>query len=56
MVPDLGIFGIGVAPGRPREAEDPGWIQELVDASEKVLDSLDTCHYCGRGQILITTL
>ena len=40
---------------RPEEAEDPGWIQGLVDVSEKALGNLDTCHHRGRGQISTTT-
>ena len=37
MVPDLGVFGMGVAFGRPGEVEGPGWIQGLVMSREKLL-------------------
>ena len=52
MVPDLGVFGTGVAFGRPGEAEGPGWIQGLVDVSGK---ALGTCHHRGCYQILTAT-
>ena len=50
MVPDLGVFRKGAAPGRPREAEDPGWIHILVDVSGTALEaSIAVDPSAGRG-------
>jgi len=56
MVLHLGVFGTGGSPGKARRGGGSGMDSVTCGCLGKALGILDTCHHCGSGQILTTTI